>query len=82
MDTDNNDIWNILSDLKNEINNIENPNNNHLLDTSDKIVCSCGCEETVFEETMQMCANCSAIIGKVIDNTVDYLLIIYYQNHH
>jgi transcription initiation factor TFIIB len=77
MDTDNNDIWNILSDLKNEINNIENPNNNHLLDTSDKIVCSCGCEETVFEETMQMCANCSAIIGKVIDNTAEWR---YYGN--
>lgn len=66
----NNDaIWDLLNDLKIQNKNEKNPNNG--------LICSCGSTEIVVEDTMQICAKCSAIIGRIIDNTAEWR---YYGN--
>jgi len=60
------DIWNIMSGLRDEMDLIENP------ERDNKPVCSCGSTEVVVDDCMQLCAKCSSIIGKVIDNTAEW----------
>lgn len=67
---ENDNIWDILTDLKKVI-------DEDIVHEKDTITCSCGCNEIVIEETMQICSNCSAIIGRVIDNTAEWR---YYGN--
>lgn len=55
--------WQILDDFKNEINDIE---------TSVEGVCSCGSTEVITEDTMQICKNCCAVLGRVIDNSAEW----------
>ena len=65
-----NDIWDMLNDLKSELQNFK-------IQEKDTITCSCGCSVMVIEETMQICSECSAVIGRVIDNTAEWR---YYGN--
>ena len=65
------DIWNIMDDLKEE----EYVKENGERDTN--IVCSCGCSEFIVEDAMQICSKCSSICSKVIDNTAEWR---YYGN--
>ena len=65
------DIWNILDDLKEEEYVKENG------ERETKIVCSCGCDEFIIEDSMQICSKCSSICSKVIDNTAEWR---YYGN--
>jgi transcription initiation factor TFIIIB Brf1 subunit/transcription initiation factor TFIIB len=60
------DIWNIMSGLKDEMELIENP------ERDNNQICSCGSTEVVIDDCMQLCAKCSSIIGKVIDNTAEW----------
>ena len=60
------DIWNIMSGLKDEMDLIENP------ERDNNQICSCGSTEVVIDDCMQLCAKCSSIIGKVIDNTAEW----------
>jgi transcription initiation factor TFIIB len=62
------DIWNIMDVLKEGLNIKKN---------SIEGVCSCGSTNILVEDTMQICADCSCIIGKVIDNTAEWR---YYGN--
>lgn len=55
--------WNLLADLKLELEDIEK---------SDPETCSCGSSDIVIEDTMQICKNCCAVIGRVIDNTAEW----------
>lgn len=66
MATDNDDIWAMMVDLQNmQTGNAE--------DTEEgEILCSCGSRKMVVEDCMQICAGCSSIIGKVIDNTAEW----------
>jgi len=54
------DIWNIMDGLR-----------DIKLDDGD-IICSCGSKLIVVEDNMQICGECSSIIGKVIDNTAEW----------
>lgn len=66
LNTNDDDIWNIMEGLKNEeLSKLSN-------DIDKNIICSCGSTEIVIEDSMQMCALCSSIIGKVIDNTAEW----------
>ena len=67
--SDENDIWNIMDNLKNDLN--EDPNDDKT------IVCPCGSHEIISDDSIQMCAVCSSIIGKIIDNTAEWR---YYGN--
>lgn len=69
MDADS-DIWSLLDNFKNEMQNLK-------IQENDTITCACGCSVMVIEETMQICSNCSAVIGRVIDNTAEWR---YYGN--
>ena len=65
MEDDINICWNLLEDFKNDLNNLN--------DFKEKLdICSCGSCEIVVEETMQICKNCCAVIGRVIDNTAEW----------
>ena len=59
-------IWDIMSGLKDEIDLLENP------DRDSNIICSCGSTEVIEDDCIQLCAKCSSIIGKVIDNTAEW----------
>jgi transcription initiation factor TFIIIB Brf1 subunit/transcription initiation factor TFIIB len=37
-----------------------------------EIVCSCGSKRILNEDCMQICADCSSILGKIIDNTAEW----------
>jgi len=54
------DIWNIMDGLKET-----------KLDDED-IICVCGSKIFIVEDNMQICGECSSIIGKVIDNTAEW----------
>ena len=58
------DIWDIMQGLK-DMNDLE-------IKDEDKPICSCGSTKVVIDDCMQLCANCSSIIGKVIDNTAEW----------
>jgi transcription initiation factor TFIIB len=67
MTTNNDDeIWSLMDNLKLE----EQENKEETNEGENK--CSCGCTEVVVEDCMQICANCSSIISKVIDNTAEW----------
>lgn len=59
------DCWNILDDLKKEIENIAN-------ESDDPTKCICGSQEVIVEENMQICKNCCAVLGNMIDNTAEW----------
>jgi len=63
------DIWNIMEELKEELYNTKQ--------NKSESKCSCGSNNLLIEDTMQICADCSCIIGKVIDNTAEWR---YYGN--
>jgi len=67
--SDEDDIWNIMDNLKDGLATDVNKD--------DIKICSCGCSEIIADDSLQMCSNCSAIIGKVIDNTAEWR---YYSN--
>ncbi len=54
------DIWNIMEGLRDV-----------KIEDSD-IICTCGSKLIVVEDNMQICGECSSIIGKVIDNTAEW----------
>jgi transcription initiation factor TFIIIB Brf1 subunit/transcription initiation factor TFIIB len=54
------DIWSIMEGLK-EV---------KFEDTD--IICECGSKTIIVEDCMQICGECSCIIGKVIDNTAEW----------
>jgi transcription initiation factor TFIIB len=60
------DIWGIMDDLK------EEEMSKLTIKTDTNEICSCGSTEIVIEDCMQICALCSSIIGKVIDNTAEW----------
>ena len=66
LNTNDDDIWNIMENLK------EEEMSKLSIDIDKNIICSCGSTEIVIEDSMQMCALCSSIIGKVIDNTAEW----------
>jgi len=66
--TNEDDIWSIMDNLKDILNEYK---------IKDHIICKCGCDEVVIEDTMQICSNCSCIIGKIIDSTAEWR---YYGN--
>jgi transcription initiation factor TFIIB len=81
MDTDN--CWNLLDDLKKELPDVDSDFSSvlhsKLLDefadtgSSDLYdACSCGSNDFVIEDTMQICKNCCAVIGCVIDNAAEW----------
>jgi transcription initiation factor TFIIIB Brf1 subunit/transcription initiation factor TFIIB len=37
-----------------------------------EIVCACGSKKILNEDCMQICADCSSILGKIIDNTAEW----------
>jgi transcription initiation factor TFIIB len=63
LNTDDDEIWSLMKDLQvvDEIDPTEEPQ-----------ICSCGSTKIVVEDCMQICAICSSIIGKVIDNTAEW----------
>lgn len=63
------ECWNLLDDLKKEINDIENGTTEEVDDPNK---CLCGSSEVIVEENMQICKNCCAFIGNVIDNTAEW----------
>jgi len=60
------DIWGIMDDLK------EEEMSKLCIKANTNEICSCGSTEIVIEDCMQICALCSSIIGKVIDNTAEW----------
>lgn len=62
MDEDISSCWDLLNDLKHELDDTVTSHD----------LCSCGSDEIVIEETMQICKKCSAIIGCIIDNTAEW----------
>ena len=54
------DIWDIMDGLRDV-----------KLEDGD-IICTCGSKLIVVEDNMQICGECSSIIGKVIDNTAEW----------
>ena len=56
------DIWNLMNEMREEIEPKED----------NEAKCSCGCLKFVIEDCLQICENCSSIIGKVIDNTAEW----------
>lgn len=62
MDDDINSCWSILEDFKNGLCDIDQNAGG----------CACGSTEVIVEETMQICKNCCAVIGRVIDNTAEW----------
>lgn len=63
VDADINDCWNLLDDFKKEIEDI---------DKSEPSGCVCGSNDMIMEDNMQICKNCCAMIGCVIDNTAEW----------
>lgn len=61
--TDIDSCWNLLDDFKYELDKIE---------TNDEVVCSCGSNEIIVEETMQICKQCYSVIGRIIDSSAEW----------
>lgn len=59
--TDLDNCWNLLDDFKND-----------LQDIIDDTKCSCGSSEIIVEDSMQICKNCCAVMGRLIDNTAEW----------
>lgn len=59
--TDLDNCWNLLDDFKND-----------LRDIIDETKCNCGSSEVIVEDSMQICKNCCAVMGRLIDNTAEW----------
>ncbi len=67
MSIDNDDIWAMTVNLQEmSINNEEEKKE------EGEVICACGSRKMVVEDCMQICSECSSIIGKVIDNTAEW----------
>lgn len=64
MDDDIANCWNLLDDFKNELMNIEAE--------PEQQTCACGSTDIIIEDTMQICKNCCAVLGRIIDNTAEW----------
>lgn len=71
------DMWNMFDKIKEHSDTNIEQSTISSLDLSDIPVCSCGSNDIITEDNMQICKNCSAIIGKVIENTAEWR---YYGN--
>lgn len=65
------DIWDLMTDMKEMILEEEEGKKD------EEIICNCGSKKFVIEDCMQICGDCSSILGKVIDNTAEWR---YYGN--
>ena len=66
-------IWSMFDEIKRETQTV--PGSSEV--SKDTVVCSCGSENIVMEENMQICKDCSCIVGKMIENTAEWR---YYGN--
>lgn len=80
--------WDLFEDFKNELNGLNGLNDLNDLNGVDGLkglnlncsndidkndcVCGCGSSEIIVEDTMQICKNCCAVLGRVIDNTAEW----------
>jgi transcription initiation factor TFIIIB Brf1 subunit/transcription initiation factor TFIIB len=62
------DCWNLLNDFKKELDDIEASTSA----SDDGTVCQCGSTDMIIEDTMQICKQCCAVVGCVIDNTAEW----------
>ena len=60
------ELWNLFDEIKKE----ENINNG--INDTDVIKCSCGCEEFITEDNMNICTKCSSIVSKVIESGAEW----------
>mgnify|MGYP001281474670 FL=1 len=60
------ELWNLFDEIKKE----ERINNG--INDTDVIKCSCGCEEFITEDNMNICSKCSSIVSKVIENGAEW----------
>ena len=61
------ELWNIFDQIKKE-EEMENG-----IDNKDVAKCSsCGCEEFITEDNMNICVKCSSIVSKVIESTAEW----------
>lgn len=59
------EIWNMFDEIKSELTIEEKIED-------EKIKCNCGSNKITIEDSMQICSDCSAILGKIIDNTAEW----------
>jgi len=59
------ELWNMFDEIKGDLTIEEKIE-------EEKIKCSCGSSKITIEDSMQICGNCSAMLGKVIDNTAEW----------
>jgi transcription initiation factor TFIIB len=67
MSSENDDIWAMMVNLQEM--SIDNSTENN---EEGDVICACGSRKMVVEDCMQICSECSSIIGKVIDNTAEW----------
>lgn len=71
-------IWNMFDAMKKEQQTLSQVKKDDKQDAKqDVVVCSCGSEDIVIEENMQICKVCSCIVSKMIENTAEWR---YYGN--
>lgn len=68
------DMWNMFNVIKNT--DASKPIENNNINT-DIVKCNCGCSAIIAIDHLQICSECSAIVGKVIENTAEWR---YYGN--
>ena len=57
------DVWNLFEEFKKE--------DDTGVDNTNVIKCSCGCEDFISEDNMNICSKCSSIVSKVIESTAE-----------
>jgi len=60
------DIWDIMTDMKEMILEEEEGKKDM------EIICICGSKKIIITDSMQICEDCSSILGKEIDNTAEW----------
>lgn len=60
------DIWDLMTGMKEMLLEEEEGKKDC------EIVCACGSKKILNEDCMQICADCSSILGKIIDNTAEW----------
>ena len=58
------DVWNLFEEFKKE--------DDTGVDNTNIIKCSCGCEDFISEDNMNICSKCSSIVSKVIESTAEW----------
>ena len=58
------DVWNLFEEFKKE--------DDTGVDNTNVIKCSCGCEDFISEDNMNICSKCSSIVSKVIESTAEW----------